>query len=41
VDGNPMVTVAIYHPHTLIHHHAYRTKVLQAACSLFVDYQSK
>ena len=41
VDGNPMVTVGSYHPHTLTHHHAYRTKVLQADCSLFVDYQSK
>ena len=38
VDDNPMVTVGSY---TLIHHHAYRTKVLQADRSLFVDYQSK
>ena len=40
-DGNLMVAVGNYHSHTPAHHHAYRSKVLQAARSLFADRQPR
>jgi len=41
VGGNPIVITGGDHLRTPTHHHAYRSKVLQAACYLFVDYQSR